>query len=117
MTQDRRIEKRIPVLMEIKLEGVAGKYQARTADLSNGGCFVETLGKAAVGESISFKLRLPSGEWLELQGEVTYEYPNVGFGVHFTSLSEAHQKRLEWLVKAERYRAERHEANNADNND
>ncbi len=110
MTQERRNEGRIPVLMEIQLEGTAGSQQARTGDLSNGGCFVETLGKVALGQSINFKLRLPSGEWLELEGEVMYEYPNVGFGLRFTSLSDSQQKRLEWLVRAERYRAERHEA-------
>lgn len=114
MTQERRNEGRIPVLMEIKLEGTAGNYDARTGDLSNGGCFVETLGKVEVGESISFKLRLPSGEWLELDGQVMYEYPNVGFGLRFTNLSESHQKRLEWLVKAERYRAERQEGKHLD---
>jgi Tfp pilus assembly protein PilZ len=117
VAEDRRHEQRIPVLMDIKLEGGAGKYEARTGDLSNGGCFVETIAKAEVGDRVNFKLRLPSGEWLDLQGEVTYEYPNVGFGVHFTNLSDDHQKRLEWLVKAERYRAERHEANDADNHD
>ncbi len=109
MTQERRLEGRIPVLMEIQLLSTAGKYQARTADLSNGGCFVETLGKVEVGEVIHFKLRLPSGEWLELEGQVMYEYPNVGFGLRFTGISEAQQKRLEWLVKAERYRMERQE--------
>ncbi len=110
MTQERRNEGRIPVLMEIQLEGTAGNYSARTGDLSNGGCFVETLGKVEIGESISFKLRLPSGEWLDLEGQVMYEDPNVGFGLRFTGISEAHQKRLEWLVKAERYKAERQEA-------
>lgn len=109
MTQERRQENRIPVLMGIQLEGESGRYEARTSDLSNGGCFVETLGKQTEGQAISFKLRLPSGDWLDLQGTVIYVDPNVGFGVRFTNISEDHQRRLEWLIKAERHRIARDE--------
>ena len=89
--------------------GATGKYEARTGDLSMGGCFIDTIGQVTVGEAIDFKLRLPAGEWIELRGEVTYQYPNMGFGVRFTDISDADRKRLEWLVKAEAYRAEKQE--------
>ena len=105
MNDERRKLGRVPAIIEVVWEGAAGRYEARTGDVSAGGCFVDTIGQAAVGETIDFKLRLPSGEWIRLRGVVTYEYPNMGFGVRFTEVSEADRKRLEWLVKAESYRA------------
>lgn len=107
MTDERRKRKRVPTLIDVVWEGATGKYEARTGDLSADGCFIDTIGQVAVGETINFKLRLPSGEWMDLRGEVIYEYPNMGFGVHFTDISDADRKRLEWIVKAEEYRAEK----------
>jgi hypothetical protein len=50
------------------------------------------------GERLRFKLRLPNEEWIEVEGTVTYAYPNVGFGVQFTNVSEIDKKKLEKLV-------------------
>ena len=101
MTDERRQNKRVPLLVEVMWEAKAGNYEARTSDLSTGGCFVDTIGKVSNGEHIIFKLQLPDGEWMELQGNVTYAYPNVGFGVRFTNLSDANKKTLEKLVGAD----------------
>lgn len=91
----------MPVLFDVAWEGAAGRYEARTSDLSAGGCFVDTIVPAAAGEELTFRLRLPAGGWLALRGVVTYHFPNVGFGVRFTAASTEDRKRLEWLVKAE----------------
>ena len=107
MGGERRRHLRVPAHFEVKWEGAAGRYEARTSDLSEGGCFVDTIAPAAAGEAIAFKLRLPSGGWLELRGVVTYHYPNTGFGVRFEAASAEDRKRLEWLVKAEGSKAGR----------
>lgn len=91
----------VPGLFEVEWQGTAGRHEARTADLRLGGCFIDTIAQAAVGEPVAVKLRLPAGGWIELQGEVTYQFPTMGFGVRFTGGSEADRRRLEWLVKAE----------------
>jgi len=96
---DKRQYPRVPVFLDVIWEGAGGKSEARTSDLSLGGCFIDTIGQVAVGEMISFKLRPPSGEWIELQGEVTYELARFGFGVSFKDLSEESQKQVEVLVK------------------
>jgi uncharacterized protein (TIGR02266 family) len=101
MAGDRRRHARVPALFEVAWEGAAGRYEARTSDLSEGGCFIDTIVPAAVGQEITFRLRLPAGGWVELQGVVTYHFPNTGFGVRFESASAVDRKRLEWLVKAE----------------
>ncbi len=88
MGDDRRKHKRAPLLLDMVWEGGAGKYEARTGDIGVGGCFIDSIGQVTVGENINFKLCLPGGRWIEFQGEVTYEFPNMGFGVRFTNMSE-----------------------------
>jgi Tfp pilus assembly protein PilZ len=107
MSEERRKHNRVPTLIDLAWEGAAGKYEARTSDLSMGGCFIDTIAQVAVGEMIKFKLRLPAGDWIEMQGEVVYTQPSLGFGVRFTTISDYDRKRLKWLVKAEAYRADK----------
>lgn len=99
MTDKNRKHTRVPLLIEVLWEGAAGKYEARTSDISLGGCFIDTIGQMAIGETISFKLCLPTDEGIELQGEVMYELPRAGFGVRFANLSDDQQRRLEDFIK------------------
>jgi uncharacterized protein (TIGR02266 family) len=100
MNDERRQDVRVPLLIEVSWEAKAGNYEARTSDLSTGGCFVDTIAQVTLGEEVHFKLQLPGGNWMELQGQVTYAYPNVGFGVRFINLSEEDKKTLEGLISA-----------------
>jgi len=100
MSEERRLHSRLPLFLTVVWEGAAGKYEARTSDVSVGGCFIDSIGQVAVGEIISFSLELPAGEWLNVQGEVMYPLPPTGFGVRFTNLSDADQSRLEALTNA-----------------
>lgn len=109
MSDDRRKQPRVPAIMDVVWEGATAKYEARTGDLTTDGCFIDTIGHVTVSETINFKLRLPAEDWIELQGEVVFVYPNVGFGIRFTNVSDTDRKRLEWLVKAEAYRAKKQE--------
>jgi c-di-GMP-binding flagellar brake protein YcgR len=101
MNDERRKDKRVSLLIDISWEAKTGKYEARTSDLSTGGCFVDTIAQATVGEQIHFKLQIPSGDWMELDGEVTYSYPNIGFGIRFINLSEVDQQKLAKMVQAQ----------------
>jgi c-di-GMP-binding flagellar brake protein YcgR len=100
VTDERRREKRAAVLVEVVWDGKTGHYDARTSDLSMGGCFVDTVGRVLSGERLRFKLRVSDKEWIEVEGIVTYAYPNVGFGVQFTEVSEVDKKKLEKLVQS-----------------
>ena len=104
---ERRKHDRVPALIDLAWEGASSKYEARTSDISISGCYIDTIAQVVIGELIKFKLRLPAGDWIELHGEVVYSHPNMGFGVRFTDISDSDRKRLEWLVKAEAYRAEK----------
>ncbi|MFN2510213.1 MAG: PilZ domain-containing protein [Pyrinomonadaceae bacterium] len=108
MSDERRSQGRVPAYIDVLWEGASGKYEARTGDIHTGGCFIDSIGEVGVGETIRFSLRLPNEDWIEVKGVVAYKYPNAGFGVRFLSISsEDDRKRLEWLVKAQAYRAEK----------
>lgn len=107
MIDEQRKQRRVGVLIEVRWDGPTGSHEARASDLSITGCFIDTIVRATLGETINLKLCLPAGEWIELQGTVTYENANTGFGVEFTKLSETARKKLGWLVMAETYRADK----------
>ena len=108
MSDERRSQGRVEAYIEVLWEGASGKYEARTSDIHSKGCFIDSIGEVAVGETIRFKLQIPNSDWIDLKGVVVYKYPNAGFGVRFVSISEeADLKLLEWLVKAEAYRTKK----------
>jgi hypothetical protein len=110
MSDERRSQGRVEAYIEVLWEGASGKYEARTADIHTHGCFIDSIGEVAVGETIRFKLEIPGADWIDVKGVVVYKYPNAGFGVRFVSISpEADLKLLEWLVKAESYRTKKAE--------
>jgi hypothetical protein len=95
---DRRTEKRWDVCLDAVWDGKSGNYQARVTDLSEGGCYVDSLGEAQVGEVLVFKLQTPDGEWLELTGEVAHQTPPLGFGLRFINLTDQQHERLHSLL-------------------
>ena len=95
---DRRSEKRWEVCLDAVWNGKSGNYTARVTDLSEGGCYVDTMGEAQIGEVIVFKLQRPDGEWLELSGEVAHQTPPLGFGLRFVNLTDAQHEKLRSLL-------------------
>ena len=95
---DRRNEKRWDVCLDAVWDGKSGNYVARVTDLSEGGCYVDTMGEAQVGEVIAFKLQLPDGEWFELNGEVAHQSSPLGFGLRFVKLTDEQHKKLRSLL-------------------
>ncbi|HEX5966085.1 MAG TPA: PilZ domain-containing protein [Pyrinomonadaceae bacterium] len=85
---DRRREERWDVMLDAVWDGKSGNHTARITDLSDGGCYIDSLGGVTMGELVNLKLQLPNGEWLELGGEVAHHTPPVGFGIRFLGLSD-----------------------------
>ena len=95
---DRRNEKRWDVCLDAVWDGKSGNYVARITDLSENGCYVDSLGEAVIGEVIAFKLQLPDGEWLELTGNVAHQTPPLGFGLRFDDLTDEQREKLRSLI-------------------
>ena len=88
MTENRRSDKRVSVNLPARWDGLSGEHEARIEDIGMGGCFVNTVSRVTVGEVIGLEIKMPSGEWLPLRGEVTSYQEAVGFGMVFTFLTE-----------------------------
>src|SRR6266496_1635599 len=98
MNDNRRQDERVSINLPAKWDGLSGGDEARVEDLSMGGCFINTRGRVDTGEIISLAIKLPSGEWLELRGEVTSYQPGIGFGLVFTFLTDDEEYSLRPLI-------------------
>jgi hypothetical protein len=98
MTENRRRDERISTNLPAKWDGLTGNYEARIEDLSLGGCFINTAGRVDLGEVIGFEIKLPSGEWLPLRGEVASYQPGIGFGLLFTFITSDEEEALRELL-------------------
>lgn len=96
---ERRSERRWEVCLDAVWEGKSGNQNARITDLSEGGCYIDTLGEASEGEILTFKVLLPGGDWLFLSGEVAHKNAPLGFGVRFADLTEDQLEKLRLLIE------------------
>jgi hypothetical protein len=98
MTENRRSDERVPTNLQAKWHGLTGGHEARIEDISLGGCFVNTVGRVDMEEVIVLEIKLPTGEGLELRGEVTSYQEGVGFGLIFSFLTDDEEYALRQLI-------------------
>jgi hypothetical protein len=98
MKENKRSDERVAVNLPARWDGLSGDHQARIEDISMGGCFVNTAGRVDPGEVIVLEIKTPSGDWLQLRGEVTSYQPGIGFGLLFTFLTEDEEYSLRQLL-------------------
>ncbi len=102
MSQEQMVKEKanenVYVSLDIVWQDSYRKHDARLSEMSMTGGHIDCLAQGGVGEIFGFKLRLPSGHWVSLEGEVTYsDYPQ-GFGFKFTELSPANRKLIAEVV-------------------
>jgi hypothetical protein len=98
MTENRRIDERTAVNIPVRWDGLSGMHEARLEDLGLGGCFVNTAGRVDLGEVVIVEIKLPSGDWLQLRGEVTSFQEGIGFGMLFSFLTDDEEQALRELL-------------------
>ena len=98
MTDNRRTDERLSINLSARWDGGSGGHEARIEDVSLGGCFVNTAGRVDLGEIVVVEIKLPSGEWLQLRGEVVSYQDGIGFGVVFPFLTEDEEQALRELI-------------------
>jgi two-component system, chemotaxis family, chemotaxis protein CheY len=91
----------VTVSLDVVWQDSAGKQDARMSEISMQGCYIDTKVQGRnLGETIGFKVHLPGGPWVSLQGElINQEYP-IGFGLRFVNLKENERKLLAQVVAA-----------------
>ncbi len=99
MTHERRVHPRVrgPFggrWQRVSMYDSAVTRSSRIADVSVGGCFVESFATMLSGERVRLDLHLPVAGWMSLSGEVVHFQPERGFGVRFVNLGTEHQDAL-----------------------
>ena len=96
---DRRQKPRLSVSLDAEWDGTTGRHQARVTNLSEGGCYMDTVGEVLRGEIVGFRVLLPDGDWLYLEGEVRHYSAGLGFGVQFMDLEEDQEQKIALVIR------------------
>jgi Tfp pilus assembly protein PilZ len=72
-TLEKRIAARLPIEMDVSVEGAAQRFQATSGDLSSGGMFVVTQRAIPVGAETMLAFTLPNGTSVEVLGIVRWQ--------------------------------------------
>lgn len=83
---ERRRHERLNIYLRVRWEGLFGCYEGTISDISEGGCFVLSESQTTLRELIRVEVELHNGEWIKVWGEVTNQFPGVGFGVRYTEV-------------------------------
>jgi hypothetical protein len=95
---DRRSKQRLSVSLNAMWDSSAQAHSARITNLSEGGCYLDSVGEVRRGEIVGFRVLLPDDDWLYLEGEVRHHDTN-GFGVQFVDLNDEQTEKLKWLLR------------------
>lgn len=96
---ERRAKPRLSVSLNAVWDGTQGRHSALVTDLSEGGCYLDTVGEVMTGETVAFRVLLPDEDWLYLEGEVKHHRHGFGFGVQFMDLNDEQHEKLLWLLR------------------
>lgn len=95
---DRRSKPRLEVRLNATWDSSTQAHSARITNLSEGGCFLDSVGEVRRGEIVGFRMLLPDDDWLYLEGEVRH-HSVEGFGVKFVELNDEQTEKLQWLLR------------------
>jgi hypothetical protein len=98
MKRERRVQMRVPVQIPVECYG-AGRYEARTIDLCEGGMAIQFSGRVAREPALRFALELPGMDRkLEIYGELAWEGNGDQAGVRFKNATDEQRYALrQWL--------------------
>lgn len=98
MTRERRETERVRADLEAHWEGVLARRDGTVVDISSSGCFILTADDVKPEELIRLEIRLPTGRWIYLWGEVVYKIEEMGFALRFTGSDETELQMLGILI-------------------
>ncbi len=70
---EKRAGARLPIEMDVNVEGAAQRFQATSGDLSSGGMFVLTQRAIPIGVEVMLGFTLPNGTRVEVLGVVKWQ--------------------------------------------
>ncbi|HEX5214381.1 MAG TPA: PilZ domain-containing protein [Vicinamibacterales bacterium] len=100
MNEERRQHPRVARPFEGTWTSRSGATRCRIADISIGGCFVQTLALPVAGETTVLTVAIGESHAITFTGKVVYVDPGMGFAVQFTPLEAEHADELRRLLAA-----------------
>lgn len=91
---ERRRHERLQIYLRVRWEGLFGCHEGTISDISAGGCFILSEKQTTVRELIRVEVELHDGEWVKVWGEVTNQFPGVGFGVRYTEVESEDENKF-----------------------
>ena len=98
-SDDRRKTRRYTVSLDIEWENHYGRRKGTLSDISEDGCFVLSEVDVSDGELVKIFIPLTDGMKVEFLGQVANFVYEIGFAVHFISLSDAQKEFLTSFVE------------------
>lgn len=97
--KDNRTEVRFDICLTARWQGSGTHQNVRISDLSEGGCYIDTIVEVIKGETLFLQILMPDGAWFELQGVVAHHTPRLGFGIRFVNLDEMQKRQIRSLLR------------------
>ena len=91
---ERRQYERLNIYLRVRWEGLFGYYEGTISDISAGGCFILSERRTTLRELIRVEVELHDGEWIKVWGEVTNQFPGVGFGIRYTEVDDEDESKF-----------------------
>lgn len=101
MSIDKRQHERRDIELKVLYKSITNFLNDYTANISIGGCFLNTQQQFEMGQDIELILVLPNGQDIHATGVVRWVSSDAkfpGVGVQFTVLSERDRELIETLV-------------------
>lgn len=95
---ERRQNIRLALPIDASWHGSSGAGMCRIADISVGGCFIQSLATPAPGESTEVTMQLGQQDPLTLRGTVVYVERGMGFALSFQQVSPEAAERIQKLI-------------------
>jgi hypothetical protein len=98
-SDDRRSARRFTINIDVEWENHNGRRSGSLSDISEEGCFVLSAVDVSDGELVKVFIPLSDGMQVEFLGQVANFVYEIGFAVHFLSLSDAQREFLSNFVE------------------
>lgn len=96
--KNNRTKQRFDVSLTARVYGMTTQQEIRVSDLSEGGCYVDSIAEVSVGELLVIRILVSEGEWLELESVVAHLSRGLGFGARFVNLDDRLRDRILSLI-------------------
>jgi hypothetical protein len=106
MKYERRSAPRAQVSFEAVWDGDKGRNKGEVIDISIGGCFVLSGGIYREKELVKLLIQIPvTGNVISVWGMVANTFPEMGFGLKFTSVSDYDELLIKEIVANEQWKS------------